>query len=97
MYDIELTPQATDDLRWFQTHEQREILGTINQQLRYEPLTKTRNRKPMRANETADWELRIRHFRVLYSVEAIVRIVEIQRIGEKRGNRFFFRGRQEDV
>ena len=97
MYDIELTPQAMDDLRWFQTYEQREIIETINQQLRYEPLTKTRNRKPMRANETTDWELRIRHFRVLYSVDATVRIIEIQRIGEKRGNRFFFRGRQEDV
>lgn len=97
MYDIELTPQATEDLQWFRKHEQQEIIETINQQLRYEPLTKTRNRKPLRANETADWELRIRHFRVLYSVDAVVRIVEIQRIGEKRGNRFFFRGRQEDL
>jgi hypothetical protein len=51
----------------------------------------------MRANETADWELRVRHFRILYSVDKIVRIIEIQRIGEKRGNRFFFRGQQEDV
>lgn len=97
MYDIELTPLAMEDLRWFRKHEQQEIIENINQQLRYEPLTKTRNRKPMRANEIADWELRIRHFRVLYSVDSIVRIIDIQRIGEKRGNRFFFRGRQEDV
>lgn len=97
MYDIELTPQATEDLRWFRTHEQREIVETIQQQLRYEPLVQTRNRKPMRLNETADWELRIRHFRVLYTVDTMVRIIEIQRIGEKRGNRFFFRGRPEDI
>jgi mRNA-degrading endonuclease RelE of RelBE toxin-antitoxin system len=97
MYDIELTPQAIDDLRWFRKHEQQEIVETINKQLRYEPVKQTRNRKPMRPNEIAEWELRIRHFRILYSVDTVVRIVEIQRIGEKRGNRFFFRGREEDV
>lgn len=97
MYDIELTPQAIDDLRWFRKHEQQEIAETINQQLRHEPVTQTRNRKPMRQNDIAEWELRVRHFRILYSVDTVVRIVEIQRIGEKRGNRFFFRGREEDV
>ncbi|WP_129672551.1 type II toxin-antitoxin system RelE/ParE family toxin [Candidatus Chloroploca sp. Khr17] len=97
MYDIELTPQAIDDLRWFRKHEQQEIAETINQQLRYEPVTQARNRKPMRPNDIAEWELRVRHFRILYSVDTVVRIVEIQRIGEKRGNRFFFRGREEDV
>jgi len=39
--------------------------------------------------------LRIENFRVLYDVDQQVRIVEIQRIGEKQGNRFFFRGREE--
>lgn len=51
----------------------------------------------MRANEVADWELRVRHFRVLYLVDTVVRIVEIERIGEKRNNRFFFRGKPEDL
>jgi mRNA-degrading endonuclease RelE of RelBE toxin-antitoxin system len=97
MYTIELTQQAWDDLRWFRKHEQQEILECIGQQLRYEPLEETRNRKPMRENPLATWELRIRHFRILYDVDTVVRIVEIQRIGEKRGNLFFFRGRKEDV
>lgn len=97
MYTIELTPEATDDLRWFAGHEQREILLAIQQQLAFEPLTPTRNRKPMRRNQLAEWELRVRHYRILYIVETVIRIVETQRIGEKRGNRFFFRGRQEDI
>jgi mRNA-degrading endonuclease RelE of RelBE toxin-antitoxin system len=97
MYTIELTPRALADLRWFRKHEQQEILDTVRQQLRDEPTKKTRNRKPMAPNATAEWELRIRHFCVLYTVERVVRIVEIQRVGEKRGNRFFFRGRQEDL
>lgn len=97
MYTIELTPQATDDLRWFAGHEQREILLAIQHQLQYEPLTPTRNRKQMRPTSLAEWELRIRHYRILYIVETVIRIVEIQRIGEKRGNRFWFRGQEEDV
>ena len=84
-------------MRWFRKHEQQEILATIRVQLTYEPLVETRNRKPMRPNAIAEWELRIRHFRVLYTVDTAVRIVEIKQVGEKRGNRFFFRGREEDV
>ena len=46
----------------------------------------------MQTNDLAKWELRIGEFRVLYNVDTQVRIVEIQRIGEKRGNTFFFQG-----
>ena len=97
MYEIEFTPQAIEDFRWFRKHEQQELIETIQQQLQYEPLTQTRNRKLMYPNEIASWELRIRHFRVLYTVDVLVHIVEVQRIGAKRGNRFFFRGRPEAV
>lgn len=97
MYDIEFTPRAIEDLRWFRKYEQQEIITNINQQLRYEPLRRTRNRKPLRPNSIATWELRAGPFRIFYNVETDVRIVEIQRIGEKRGSRFFFRGHGEDV
>lgn len=56
-----------------------------------------RNRKRLRANPTADWELRLGDFRILYTVDMQVQIVEIQRAGEKRRNAFFFRGRKEDL
>lgn len=51
----------------------------------------------MSFNEIAAWELRLGNFRVLYNVDEQVRIVEVQRIGEKRGNAFFFKGRKTDV
>lgn len=97
MYTIELTHQAQDDLRWFRKHQQQEILAAIRVQLTYEPLVETRNRKLMRANAAAQWELRIGRFRVLYTVDTVVRIVEIQRIGEKHRSSFFFRGQEEDI
>ena len=73
------------------------ILDSINRQLRYEPTAATRNRKRLQPNSTAEWELRLGQFRVFYDVDQQVRIVEIQRVGEKRGNTFFFRGQQEDI
>lgn len=97
MFTIDLTPSALEDLRWFQKHEQKMILDGINRQLRYEPTVATRNRKPLRPNGTAAWELRIEQFRVFYDVDQQVRIIEIQRVGEKRGSAFFFRGREEDL
>lgn len=97
MYDIDFTPRALEELRWFKKHEQKVILDGIGEQLRYEPTVPTRNRKPLRPNSTATWELRIEQFRIVYDVDQQVRIVEIQRVGEKRGNSFFFRGRQEDL
>jgi len=97
MFDIELTIQAIRDLKWFSKREQKIIRDGIEANLRYEPTIPTLNRKPMKVNETAEWELRVEKFRILYDVEQQVRIVEIQRIGEKQGNRFFFRGREEKL
>jgi len=97
MYDIQYTETAIADLQWFKKYEQNQILDGIDQQLRHQPTVETRNRKRLRPNAVAAWELRISDFRVLYNVDEQVSIVEIQRIGEKRGNAFFFRGRKEDV
>ncbi len=97
MYQIEYTPQAIEDLKYFKKHEQQQILSEIPVQLRYEPSVETRNRKRTRPNSIAGWELRIAEFRVFYNVEEQVQIVEIKRIGEKEGNTFLFRGQQEDL
>jgi mRNA-degrading endonuclease RelE of RelBE toxin-antitoxin system len=97
MYEIEYTQDAVNDLKWFRKHEQKIIITAIEVQLRYEPTVETRNRKPMRSNSVADWELRVGQFRVLYDVTEKVRIVEIQRIGQKRGDKFFFQGQEEEL
>lgn len=97
MYDIEYTPQAIAELKYFKKHEQQQILSEIPVQLRYEPTVETRNRKRTKPNSIADWELRIAEFRVFYNVEEQVRIVEIKRVGEKKGNIFLFRGQVEDI
>lgn len=94
MYQIEFTPEALDDLTALKKNEQTEILDSIEEQLRFEPATETRNRKRMRLDPVAEWELRIGRFRVLYNVEEEVKIVSIEAVGIKIGSNLVFRGKK---
>jgi hypothetical protein len=75
------------------------IRRTIQEQLTYEPLTETRNRKPLLPNAEidADWELRFgpaNRFRVFYTVDLDRHEVDILALGVKRGNRLFVAGEE---
>ncbi len=97
MFEIEFTAEAEQDLKWFRKNEQSEILDAIDEQLRYEPTVETRNRKRLRPNQTAEWELRVGNFRVFYDVETVVRIISIEAIGLKIGSRLYFRGKEREL
>ena len=88
-YRIEYSPEAVDHLEFFTTREQAIIVDLVERQLINEPLKETRNRKPMRPNPIAPWELRIRTFCVYYAVvdEAQEPMVLILAIGVKQHNR----------
>lgn len=71
----------------------------IGRQLPYEPLTRTRNRKPLRqaASFGATWELRCgpeNRFRILYAVDEQTREVIVVAVGTKVGNRLLV-GKEE--
>jgi hypothetical protein len=61
--------------------ERSTALDAIERQLLHEPLVETRNRKPLRPNPIAPWELRIGNLRVFYEVipgdPGVVRIVAV--------------------
>lgn len=97
VFEIELTDQAIEDLQWFKKHEQNVIIDGIEANLCYEPTTQTRNRKRLRPNDTAEWELRLGAYRVLYNVEETVRIVSIERIAAKQGNKYIFQGEEGEL
>ena len=86
-YQIEYSPDAEDHL-WRLTARQRGIvLDTADRQLTEEPTVETRNRKPMRPNPLAPWELRIGNLRVYYDVEEEPeKAVLIRAVGIKRRN-----------
>ncbi|HEY2991132.1 MAG TPA: type II toxin-antitoxin system RelE/ParE family toxin [Candidatus Binatia bacterium] len=68
-YIIEYSPEAEDHLRRLTARQQKIVLDTVERQLANEPMGETRNRKPMRPNPIAPWELRIGSLRVYYEVE----------------------------
>ena len=55
------------------------------------------NRKTLRPNETAEWELKIGKFRVFYDVDEAVRLVVIDAIAEKRRDLLFFQGEEGEI
>ena len=92
MFDIELTPEARDDLRALRKNEPVEIIAAARGQLQHEPTIETRNRKRLRPNEVAEWELRVGKFRVLYNVDVSAQMVRVEAIGFKISNVLFVRG-----
>lgn len=75
-------------LRFLTTRQQVTVLDSVDEQLTYQPTVETRNRKPMRPNPLAPWELRIGNLRVYYDVEEEPEpVVYIRAVGIKDRNR----------
>ena len=71
------------------------VLDAVKVQLRYEPLRETRNRKQLRPNPLAPWELRVGSLRVFYEVDARESdLVNLLAIGMKKGNRLIIAGKE---
>jgi mRNA-degrading endonuclease RelE of RelBE toxin-antitoxin system len=68
-YRIEYSPDAVDQLRTFPARDQRIVVAGVSEQLKFQPSTPTRNRKRLRPNDLAAWELRLGRLRVYYNVE----------------------------
>jgi mRNA-degrading endonuclease RelE of RelBE toxin-antitoxin system len=87
-YRIEYSRDAEEHLRMLTVRQQAIVLDTVDEQLSYQPTAETRNRKPMRPNPLAPWELRIGTLRVYYDVEHDPEdVVLVRAIGVKDRNR----------
>ena len=87
-YRVEYSPDAENHLRALTARQQRVVLDAVDEQLVHQPTTETRNRKPMRPNPVAPWELRIGDLRVYYDAETDPDpSVYIRAVGVKLRNR----------
>lgn len=87
-YRIEYSPDAEEHLRVLTARQQRIVLDAVDRLLAREPIVETRNRKPMRPNPVAPWELRVGNLRVYYDVEeGSSYVVTILAVGVKQRNR----------
>lgn len=94
MYTIQFTPEAIADLRELRKRDTQLIVDGIETQLTFEPVLPTRNRKRLRPNRLAEWELRIDEFRVFYDVVSTEVIVKVVAVGQKIGNRLLIHGKE---
>ena len=93
-HEIEYSPEAEEHLRALTARQQTIILDAVEVQLLHQPTVETRNRKPMRPNPLAPWELRIGDLRVYYDVETEPEAkVIVLAIGIKERNRVLIGGK----
>ena len=89
-YRIRFTESAEEYFAQLTARQQATVLNAVRVQLRHEPLRGTRNRKLLRPNPFAPWELRVGSLRVFYEVDSVEpNLVNVLAIGNKRGNKLF--------
>ena len=86
-YRIEYSPDVEYHLRVLTSRQRNAVLDAVERQLVHEPTVETKNRKPMRPNPIAPWELRIGSLRGYYDVEESPESkVAVRAVGIKEGN-----------
>ena len=93
-YEIIFEPDAVEHLQRFSARIQSIVLDQIEVQLTYQPDVETRNRKRLRPNPLAPWELRIGENRVVYDVNADAVSVRVIAVGRKEGSRLIIGGEE---
>ena len=96
-YRIEVTEEAKTDLSRYTAFERKLIVSEIREQLTDQPLIETKNRKLLRDNPIASWELRIGKYRVFYQVNDPAQTVSIVSVGHKEHNILLIRGKEVQI
>jgi mRNA-degrading endonuclease RelE of RelBE toxin-antitoxin system len=93
-YTIEYSPATVDHLAFLTARQRSTVFAATDARLMHE----TRNRKPMRPNQLAPWELRVGALRIYYDVEEEPeRKVLIRAVGIKERNRVRIGGQEFEL
>jgi mRNA-degrading endonuclease RelE of RelBE toxin-antitoxin system len=83
-YRIEYSPECEDHLLALTARDRVTVLSAVEVQLANQPDVETRNRKQLRPNVLAPWELRIGDLRVFYDIEEKQEaVVHVRAVGIK--------------
>ena len=94
MFEIRLSTDAERHLKALSARDRTIVAHAIESQLGRQPTVVTRNRKLLRENPLATWELRVQNFRVLYNVDNETVTVLVVAVAVKDGNRFIIDGEE---
>jgi mRNA-degrading endonuclease RelE of RelBE toxin-antitoxin system len=96
-YEIEFASAVEKHLKAMTARQRSMIFAGIEEHLATQPLAETRNRKPMRPNPLATWELRLGDLRVYYRVlELPKKVVQIAAVGITRREQVWIGGERVD-
>ena len=94
-YRIDYSPATEEHIGVLTARQRAMLFDGVDEQLEHEPGVETRNRKPMRPNPLAPWELRIAELRVYYEIEEQPEPrVTIVAVGVKDRNRVLIGGKE---
>lgn len=93
-YSVVLSEPAYRHLDGLRRYDRARVLAAIRNQLSDRPTEESRNRKQLRANPLADWELRVQPFRVFYEVDPAARTVRVVAVGIKERDRLIIGGQE---
>jgi mRNA-degrading endonuclease RelE of RelBE toxin-antitoxin system len=97
-YRVAFAEAVAEHLLWLTANERTRVFTGIEQQLLREPLVETRNRKPLRPNPVAPWELRLGALRVFYEVRPEApNVVRVLAIGKKQRQRLRIGSREIEL
>jgi mRNA-degrading endonuclease RelE of RelBE toxin-antitoxin system len=92
-YEIRFAECVREQMEFLTAAEHSVLLKAIRKQLAHQPLVETRNRKPLRPNPIAPWELRVGPLRAFYEVrprdqelEGSTDVVYVLSVGKKERN-----------
>jgi mRNA-degrading endonuclease RelE of RelBE toxin-antitoxin system len=90
-----MTREAETHLRCLSARDRSTLLDAARRRLSHEPTVEDRNRKRLRPNPLAPWELRVGHLRLYFDVEEDPRrVVTIQAVGFKDRSRLLIGGEE---
>jgi mRNA-degrading endonuclease RelE of RelBE toxin-antitoxin system len=91
-YSIIYLQTALKCLKRLTVNQQSLIVEGIEEQLAHQPEVTTKNRKPLRSNPVASWELRIDDLRVFYDIKE--GYVVIRAVGVKNRNKLLIENKE---
>lgn len=94
---IDVTEEAKIDLFHYTAFERKTIIKAIRARLTQQSAIETKNRKKLRDNPIANWELRSGKYRIFYEIDQRGRKVTVVAVGHKEHNILFIRGEEMKI
>lgn len=96
-FAIEITEEAKADLGYHRAFERKIVTAEIRSQLTDQPAVETKNKKKLRDNPVAPWELRCGKYQVFYEADETSHRVTILAVGHKEHNMLLIRGNEVKI